>query len=101
MNCFECSVFSVQSFLVEKGERVDIGDFGRLNWRCGLFVFFQDPGIFTSAALGAVDDEAAFAEGDASQASRHDDYFFAEEDLGSESDATSFQTICDEAGMLA
>ncbi len=62
---------------------------------------FQHPGVLAAAALAAVDDQASLAQGDAGQAAGHDDDFFAVENVRAKIDAAAFETVLDEAGMLA
>src|SRR5882757_1074547 len=54
-----------------------------------LFVTVEDPGVFTAATLGRVDDERAGAQRDAREAAWDDDGFFAVEDEGTEVDVAA------------
>src|SRR3954467_14411500 len=72
-----------------------------------VVLVFQDPGVFAAAALAAVDDQGAAAEGDSGQAAGHYNDFFAVEDVGSEVYAAAFQVrqrcavfTVDERGVL-
>src|SRR5260370_979259 len=73
------------------------------NWQLffSRLLFLQHPRILAAASLGAVNDQASFAEGDAGEPAGHDDYFFAVEDVGAEVDAAALETVINKAGMLA
>src|ERR1035438_4018835 len=64
---------------------------------CSLIHLFQDPSIFAAAALGGVNDQRAFFQSYAGEASGHDVYLVAEENIRPQVHVARLQLIADEA----
>ena len=51
----------------------------------------EDPGVFAAAALGRIDDERAFLQGDASQAARQNEDILSIKNIGTEIHVSAFK----------